>query len=136
MKKHIARILIAGSILLACLAVMPGCGNTDQQITNAVQTATTEAITHVTPEFQTPLANYLEAAAKGIYSIDGTPTVQELVAKVLAFIPKDFLDKNPYISTTISTAVSLAYQVYGKPGLTAIGKGIEAGAAPYITKTL
>lgn len=27
MKKQIVRILVAGSILLACLAVMPGCAN-------------------------------------------------------------------------------------------------------------
>lgn len=121
--------------ILALSIALAGCTNSDEQITKYVSVATKEAITHVPAEFQTPLANYIEAAAKGVYSIDGTPTVQEVITKVLAFIPKDVQDKYPLITTTITTAVSMAYQTYGKTGLTAIGKGLEAGAADYITKT-
>ena len=120
--------------IIAAALLFNGCANSDQQITNAVQVAVTQTITHVPAEFQTSLANYIFAGAKGVYSIDGTPTVQELVTKVLAFIPQDVRDKNPFITTTITSAVTLAYTLYGKPGLTAIGKGLEAGALPYITK--
>ena len=119
-------------ILCGCVLALSSCGNSDQAITNAVKTAVSEAIGHVPAEFQTPLANYIMVGAKGVYSIDGTPTVQELIAKVIAFIPKDVQDKYPLITTTITTAVSLAYLTYGKSSLTAIGKGLEAGAASYV----
>jgi PBP1b-binding outer membrane lipoprotein LpoB len=121
--------------IIAVALFLNGCANSDQQITNAVQIAVTETITHVPVEFHTPLANYLDAAAKAVYSIDGTPTVQELITKVLAFIPKDVQDKYPLITATITTTISLVYQTYGKSALTAIGKGLEAGAFPFITKT-
>lgn len=119
-------------LLAGCVLALTSCGNSDQTITNAVKIAVSEAISHVPQEFQKPLANYIEVGAKGVYSIDGTPTVQDLTTKVIAFIPKDVQDKYPLITTTITTAVSLAYVTYGKSGLTAIGKGLEAGAAPYI----
>lgn len=119
------------AIIILC-AAMFGCGNSDETITNAVKTAVLEALDHTPKEFQTPLANYIDVGAKGVYSIDGTPTVKELITKVIAFIPKDVQEKYPLITTTITTAVSLAYLTYGKSSLAAIGKGLEAGAAPYI----
>lgn len=128
--KQLISIITAGAVL-----GLGSCTSSDQVITTAVETAVHEAISHVPPEFQTPLANWIDAAAKGVYSIDGTPTVQELITKVLAFIPKDIQDKFPLITTTITTAVSLAYLTYGKSALTAIGKGLEAGALQWITKT-
>lgn len=120
------------SINIIILLALSSCINSDQAITTAVETAVHEAIAHVPAEFQAPLANYIDAAAKGVYSIDGTPTVQELIAKVLAFIPQDVQEKYPLITTTITTSVSLAYLTYGKSALTAIGKGLEAGASPWI----
>lgn len=121
------------AIILCCALALGSCSNSDQTITNAVQTAVSQAISHTPKEFQAQLANYIEVGAKGVYSINGTPTVQELTNKVIAFIPKDVQDKYPMITTTITTAVTLAYATYGKSGLTAIGKGMEAGAAPYIS---
>ncbi len=118
-------------------AVMWSCSTTtgtNDQITNAVKVATEQAILHVPKEFQTPLADYIEVGAKGVYSINGEPTVQELTAKVIAFIPKDVQDKYPLIVTAITGTVASMYAVFGKSALTAIGKGLEAGAAPYITK--
>jgi hypothetical protein len=126
---------ICAVFLLATPIAFTGCGNADQQITNAVKTATEQTISHVPQELQTRLADYLAVGAKAVYSIDGTPTVQELITKVLAFIPKDVQDKYPLITATITTTISLMYQTYGKSALTSIGKGIEAGVAPYITRT-
>jgi len=125
--------LLLATIIAAAL-ILNGCGNSDQQVTHAVQTATEQAILHVPAEFQPLLADYLFAAAKGVYSIDGTPTVNQLIAKVLAFIPKDVQDKYPLITTTVTTTITLVYLTYGKSALTAIGKGLEAGALPYISK--
>lgn len=121
-------------ILLATIlcCTLFSCSNSDQAITDAVSTSVHAAVSNVPAEFQTPLANYIEVGAKGVYSIDGTPTVDELVTKVLAFIPQDVKDKYPLITTTITTAVSLAYLTYGKSGLTAIGKGLEAGVAQWV----
>jgi len=131
MKKLIAIKTPIVALLLNALFLF-GCANSDQQITTAVTVAVTQAIDHVPTEFQVPLANYMFSAAQGIYSINGTPTINELLASVLSFIPKDFLDKNPYITTTITAAVTTAYVIYGKPGLVAIGKGFEAGACTKI----
>jgi hypothetical protein len=122
------KLQIAISVML-CLSLF-GCGNTDTTIKNAVQTAVHQAIHNAPAEFQTPLANYIMVAAKGVYSIDGTPTVNELIAKVLAFIPKNVQEQFPLIITAITATVSLAYMTYGKAGLTAIGQGMEAGATP------
>jgi PBP1b-binding outer membrane lipoprotein LpoB len=120
-------------IIITTALLLFGCTNTDEKITNNVKLAATFAIQHVGSEFQTPLANYLDVAAKGVFSIDGNPTVQEVVSKVLAFIPQDVQTKFPFVAPTISTAVSLAYSTYGKTALTDIGNGLEAAAAPYIT---
>lgn len=127
--------LIAVSVIAACL-ILSGCGgDQNAKITNGVKTAATFAIQHVPSQFQTQLANYLDVAAKGVYSIDGTPTVNEVVTKVMSFIPEETQKQFPFIGPTISTAVSFAYVTYGKPGLTAIGQGLEAAAAPYHSKT-
>ena len=126
--------MLAFSIFAAPFVIVTSCTQSDSSITNAVKTATEQAILHVPAEFQPVLADYLFAAAKGVYSIDGTPTVNELIAKVLAFIPKDVRDKYPLITTTVTTTITLVYLTYGKTALTAIGKGLEAGAINYITK--
>lgn len=115
---------------ILCVSLLASCGNTNDVIKNAVKTAVHEAIHNTPAEFQQPLADYIMVGAKGVYSIDGTPTVQELIAKVLAFIPKEVQDKLPLIITAITTTVTLMYVTYGKSGLTAIGQGMEAGAAP------
>lgn len=136
MKNKLIAIAVATSLMCSATMYLTSCGNSDQAIQSAVKTAVSEAISHTPPEFQKPLANYIEVGAKGVYSIDGTPTVNELTTKVIAFIPKDVQDKYPLITTTITTAVSFAYITYGKSGLTSIGKGLEAGAAPWIEKGL
>ena len=133
MKTKLFSIIAATALFTVPLMITTSCSNSDQAITNAVQASVSQAISHVPKEFQEPLANYIEVGAKGVYSIDGTPTVEELTDKVIAFIPKDVRDLHPLITTTITTAVSLAYITYGKSSLTAIGKGLEAAAAPYIT---
>src|SRR5882724_12135906 len=100
-RKTMKIIAISTILMTICVLALSSCSNSDQTITNAVQVAVSEAIKHVPAEFQTPLANYIEVGAKGVYSIDGTPTVQELTNKVIAFIPKDVQDKYPVITTTI-----------------------------------
>ncbi len=114
---------------ILCLALF-GCGDTNTTIKNAVSTAVHTAIHNVPAEFQKGLSDYIMVAAKGVYSIDGTPTVNELIAKVLAFIPKNVQEQFPLIITAITATVTLAYVTYGKAGLTAIGQGMEAGATP------
>lgn len=133
MKTKFTAAILAVAVFLSPLALMNSCANSDQAIVNAVKTATEQAILHVPKELQTPLADWLSAAAKGIYSIDGTPTVNELTAKILAFIPQDVRDKYPWITTSITTTATFAYLTYGKSGLTSIGKGFEAGSACWIT---
>jgi hypothetical protein len=138
MKNKIATSVLAFVLTVAVFTapcvIMTSCSNSDAVITNAVKVAVEQTIQHVPAELQTPLADYLAVGAKAVYSIDGTPTVQELIATVLKWIPKDVQDKYPLITATITTTISLMYQTYGKSALTAIGKGIEAGIVCCTTK--
>jgi hypothetical protein len=133
MKKILASLL-ACVMFVSPLALTTSCSNSDAVITGAVKTAVEQTIQHVPAELRTPLADYLAVGAKAVYSINGDPTVQELIATVLKWIPQDVQDKYPLITATITTTISLMYQTYGKSALTAIGMGIEAGIVCCTTK--
>ena len=134
MKTKLTAAILSVAIFTAPLALVTSCSSSDQSITNVVKIAIEQTISHVPEELRTPLADYLAVGAKAIYSIDGTPTVQELIATVLKWIPQDVRDKYPLITATITTTISLIYQTYGKSALVAIGKGIEAGIVCCTTK--
>ena len=134
MKTKLISIIAATALFTVPLMITTSCSNSDQAITNVVKIGIEQTIQHVPAELQTPLADYLAVGAKAIYSIDGTPTVQELITTVLKWIPKDVQDKYPMITTTITSTITLAYLTYGKSGLVAIGKGIEAGIVCCTTK--
>jgi hypothetical protein len=128
-RKPMKKLQIALAAIL-CASLITSCGDSNTAIKNAVQTAVHQAIHNAPAEFQKGLSDYIMVAAKGVYSIDGTPTVNELIAKVLAFIPANVQHQFPLIITAITATVTLAYITYGKAGLTAIGQGMEAGATP------
>lgn len=133
MKNHIARILIACSIFLACLAVMPGCNQppapspngtpvptptaspgpviSDVFITAGVSAGTSAGLrlTITDAAKRRVIAQYLNTYASALRTITGNPTDTQLTQQLMAFIPPAINQQYPELG---SFAVPLVVSFY------------------------
>ena len=94
------------------------------------------------PAQRTVVANYLDVYSHALRTISGKPTPEELTTVINSFVPKNIQDEYPELMTFAVPLIVSAYkQAYDRWGsekavtyLNDIAAGIEAGAAPFVTK--
>jgi len=147
MRKQLARLFVAASIVTASLAVMPGCQNgqsppiSDALITASVSAATSTGLKLAVKDAakQHVIANYLNTYAGALRTISGNPTDAQLTQQLMAFVPADIANQYPEIASfAIPLIVSFydwAHTKYGSDTaqlykiLNDVATGIEEGAA-------
>jgi hypothetical protein len=148
MKKHIARILIAASILTASLVVMPiGCttsGVNDALITAAISAGTSAGLRYAVsdPVKRSAIAAYLNTYAAALRTITGNPTPAQLTDIINAQIPQAIRTQYPEITAFATPLVVSGYESfiakYGTDTTTVYkyfndaASGIEEGSAQYL----
>lgn len=103
---HIFRVLVACSILLMCLALMPSCKNappiSDALITASVSAGTSVALKTIPalkdhPDKQHVVAQYISQYSAMLYTITGNPTDEELSQLLTSQIPPNIQSQYPEI---------------------------------------
>jgi hypothetical protein len=124
--------IIAAKIM--CVVLLAGCGvgTTTSSIRTNTAAATKEALGIVPQGEQKMVANYLDVAAQGAYSLVGNLTGDQAAQKVLAFIPDSVKTKYPAIPLVLTPIVVFAYNTYGSAGMKDFGLGIEDGCSSFI----
>jgi len=134
-------------VLTAPFAITTSCTQSqfnDAAITAGVTVATTTGLKFAVPDVgrRTVIADYLDVYSHALRSVTGNPTPDELTTLINQFIPQNVKDQYPELVTfAIPLIVSAYQQAYDRWGgekavkyLNDIAAGIEAGAAPFITK--
>lgn len=146
-KSKLVSVVLALAVFTAPIAITTSCTQqqfNDAAITAAVTVATTTGLKLAVkdPERRTVIANYLDVYSKALYSVTGNPTPEQLTDLINSFIPQNVKDEYPELVTFAIPMIVGAYkQAYDRWGsenavryIHDIAAGIEAGAAPFITR--
>jgi hypothetical protein len=129
--------MIKKLITIAILASFVSCATLPQAADVGITLTVSTALSLIPDSARrTAVANEVDVVATGIRTITGSPLPAELAQKILAFIPASIQAKFPEIGKIVQSIQNFTAK-FGTSIkiLQQIATDIEAGAAPYITKS-